>query len=122
MGWLETSETDLPFDKPINYYQLCAFKGIDGKHLVRKFVFKSPGKFLAMHDYKIKPSTYEVFKKQVPLRRYKEWSQYDFEGIPYPSNGECVMAKVDTPRILTQGSRMRPHIDYSSFKVFKTDY
>jgi len=118
-GWLSTAETKLPYDKPTNFYQLCAFAGMDKKHLVRKFIFKSPGEYLDVKLYKITPAQYKKFIRNTPMKYYKVVSTYDFESVPYPLIGEALMMRVSTPSILTQ--KKCKDINYASYRTFNND-
>jgi hypothetical protein len=122
MGWLQDAEFEMSDEPIVSYYQLCSLKGIDRKHLVRRFIFKNPGKFLKVETYKIDPFIYPLFKKKLLLKAYKEFNVYDLDEIALPTYGECLMVKMSNPPILTQSLKVNPHINYSSFKIFPSDY
>jgi hypothetical protein len=119
LGWYNDADMKLPFDKVFKFYQLCQFAGIDNKHEVRVFFYKSPGKYLDIKKYKITKDAYKRFIKNTPLRYFKTEMAYDLDDIPYPLNGEVLMAKMITPSILTQKNGTT--IDYSSYRTFNKE-
>src|SRR5437763_1085294 len=92
-GWLADIKNDMS-NEPIKfYYQLCTFPGYDGFHIVRKFTIKNPGKFINIQTNKYSSKKYELLKKSLPQRAYREYSVYDLEDIPYPTSGQWLAVK-----------------------------
>lgn len=118
-GWLPEADVILPGETPIDYFQICAFAGMDKKHLVRKFRFTMQGKYESIKNYKLTKYAYDKFKRDTPQRQYKEFSTFDLCSVPYPVMGEVLMAKMTTKKILTQNENKS--INYSTFRVFPSD-
>jgi hypothetical protein len=117
MGWLQDAETEQPYTNIIYFHQLCAFKNISGKHLIRRIEFRNPGKFLSIKYLELSPKQYEIFKKRIPMKQYKEYSVYDLDDVPYPSIAECLMMRIQQPRVFVNDK-----LDYNSFRTFESDF
>lgn len=119
-GWLPTAETDIKEARITNYYQLCHFADIDGYYTIRRFRFRNPGAYIEIKRFKLTKNQYTNLKSKLPLRFYKEFSTYDLDDVPYPSNGECLMALISYSDNDYVNKTPAPKIFYPKFTIYYT--
>lgn len=117
-GWLPEAEIQLPYDKPFYFYQMCYFPDMTKRHLVRRYLMKSPGKYLEVKDFKITHRTFNKLIREMPLRQYKIISSYDLSDTPLVLNGEALLYRVTTSTILAPN---KSTLDYTTISNIQTN-
>jgi len=94
-GWLQAAQLSTLSDKLTSYYQICAFKNIDGKYNVRRYQYYEPTNIVSVTIFSINSLTLNKLNKELSRKLYKIYNTYDFDEVVEPSDSELYKAQSD---------------------------
>lgn len=82
--------------KVTRYYQICTFKDpYSNKYNARRFVTNVNNEFVDIKNIRINDRQFKKIMDLIPSNKYKLFSTYSLDHIPYPSFSDILTAQSD---------------------------